>query len=738
MKKIGCIVLIIILAVLIGGYFFIKSYLNEERLTGITREFLSRTFKRPVAVKRVSLKLGWGVNISIDDIQVPNTKGFEEKNLLEIDNMAMRVSLLPLLSRQVVITRTEITEPRVSIEKRSDGKVNLPPVPVGKVEGKSFTLDLRDVSIRNGIVRFEDRKTEKVWLIQNLNQDIQGQERLISISGNGRFLYREKSFEEPLTVRFEDRLQLDTIARELAIKPSKIFIGKSAIEIEGLIDKKTVKIVAIGSDLDVGGLIHLIPVKDRGGFDLTGNIDTKLTILGDLKKPKMEFTLGGKSLELGSMKTQTIGLLDISLSGNEEQIDIDELAFRRRNSKIKASGNYFLKKGSFQLKGSGKIYGQDLTAVFPGLKGNIDIDFLARGRPKKPHFNADIKVQDGCYGDLSNINGSCNLRPDTARIKRLSFKIGESDLNISGQVANFKKPYANVDLRSKHLNLDKFSSSGKGGSKVGMPKIDAKISFAVDRLIVQENDLRRVRGSATYRNEKFRLEKVDFQAYGGSGAGKGEIKISDRPPYSFEVRARDLDARRLFKRFFGISNVSGKFRTKMKTNGLGFNTDDIRRNLTCDGYISLLNGRFDNFGFTNKLLEWLKITKGGKFNFKDINATLKISKGRVRFDDVLVRTRSAEYLLFGTLGFDGRIDYRIMITFSREISHQLKKLHADWLFYTDSRGRVIVDIFAKGTLNQPRFSLDKKKIQQRIKKKIKGNWEKKKNDILKKLKGLFG
>ncbi|HID32217.1 MAG TPA: hypothetical protein EYP24_02435, partial [bacterium (Candidatus Stahlbacteria)] len=418
---------------------------------------------------------------------------------------------------------------------------------------------------------------------------------------------------------------------------------------------------------------------------------------------------------------------------------IQNLSLKRRNSKVNLRGDVDIKKRSYKIDGSGRVYGPDLEPFFSGLKGHIDIRLAADGSLPRMKYYAEIRLREGAYGDLSDLSLDVRIKPDSLQIDDMRFKIRESDFRIAGRVINFKSPDAVLTLRSKKLNLDQLpGGKGEGGKRQVLPISKGRVEFDIGHLIIQGNDLTQVKGAALYQNNRFQIQRVQFQAYGGKGSGKGEIDLSQRPPYQFEVRARDLDARRLFQKFLGISNITGKFRTRLKTEGIGFGPEDIRRNLSCDGYIALLKGEIRDFGFTNKLLEWLKITKEGRFPYKDINATIKIRKGKVRFDDVLVQTRTADYLLFGTLGFDGRIDYRITVTFNREVSKRLKRLHADWLFYTDPRGRVVIDIFAKGTITRPRFSLDKKRIQMRIKKKIRGNWEKKKQDIIKKVKGLFG
>ncbi|HID32398.1 MAG TPA: AsmA family protein, partial [bacterium (Candidatus Stahlbacteria)] len=192
MKRIGCIIVIIVGGIIIAGFLLIRNYLTDERLTTVTRDFLNRTFNRTCEVKRVSLRFGFGIKIGIDDIRVPNLKGYEEKNLLEIDDVSLQVSLLPLIFRKIEISRAEFTGPRVSIERRKDGKMNLPPLPAGKAEGPGFTIDLQDVKINDGLLVFKDHQTRKTFLIQNLDQVLKGTDQGFDLLGHGRFFYQEK------------------------------------------------------------------------------------------------------------------------------------------------------------------------------------------------------------------------------------------------------------------------------------------------------------------------------------------------------------------------------------------------------------------------------------------------------------------------------------------------------------------------------------------------------------------
>ncbi|RKX70173.1 hypothetical protein DRP53_05820 [candidate division WOR-3 bacterium] len=730
MKRVGCIILVVILCLLLGGYLLIRSYLNEARLTSFTKDFLTRSFQRPCEVKRVSLRFGLGIRISIDDIRVPK--------LLEVENVSLRLSLLPLLLRKIVINKTEINKPRMEIVRRADGSMNLPPLPTGKVEGEGFLIDLREVSIRDGILGLSDEKARRTVLIQNLDQDLHGTNEGFTLSGSGRVLYKEEKLKEPLSVKFANQLRVDTVSKSVFVSDTKISIGNADLLLSGDLSPNRLNLTLNGRRLEVGELVRLIPSEKRRGFDLDGNIDFDLEVKGKPKNPHLRFAAAGQSIKLKGMAIPELAEIDLDVNGTEERVDIRNLTIRRRSSRFNITGAYFVKRGTFDIKGSGKVFGPDLEPLLSGMRGTIDLKMDVSGTAQKPVYEIDVRMSDGAYQELSNIDLAAKLRPDTAKISRLSFRMKRSDFNLSGRVVNFKSPTANLSLRSKFIDLDGLQSKKKGETKQPLPKINGRLSFQIDHLKVQNNDLYRVKGAARYQNERLKIEQVSFRAYDGSGQGKGEIRLSERPPFNFEVRARDLSAQKLFRRLFGIDNISGRFRARIKSDGIGFDTDDIKRNLNCDGYVSLINGEFRNFGFTNKLLEWLKITEGGRFKYKDINATIKIRKGRVRFDDVLVQTRSADYLLFGTLGFDGRIDYRITVTFDQRTSKRLKRLHADWIFYTDSKGRIIVDIFAKGTLDHPRFSLDKKRIRERLRKKVKKNWDRQKKEIIKKIKGLFG
>ncbi|MEO0190452.1 MAG: hypothetical protein ABIL18_05670, partial [candidate division WOR-3 bacterium] len=171
--------------------------------------------------------------------------------------------------------------------------------------------------------------------------------------------------------------------------------------------------------------------------------------------------------------------------------------------------------------------------------------------------------------------------------------------------------------------------------------------------------------------------------------------------------------------------------------GMGFEQRQVISNLTASGSIRLVNGAFNNFEFLNKLCEWLGFKDKKTIPLQDLVFSYKIENGRTNIEDWSMESGIGNFLVNGWIKLDGVINLAITLTLNKRESDILKSYHGDWVLYYDPKGRATIDIIATGKLLSPQFKLDTNKIKERLKGKIKDEYDKKKKELENKLKDLF-
>jgi AsmA protein len=137
------------------------------------------------------------------------------------------------------------------------------------------------------------------------------------------------------------------------------------------------------------------------------------------------------------------------------------------------------------------------------------------------------------------------------------------------------------------------------------------------------------------------------------------------------------------------------------------------------------------------LLAWLGLKTYEVVDFNDFVVNFNIDRGKAKVNDWALSSKVGDFLLNGTIGLNGSVNMDIATTLSKEHSNIVKKYHGDWIFPIDSKARATIDIKVSGSFTSPNFSLDKNKIKERIKGKVKNEFENKKKEWEAKIKNLL-
>ena len=123
MKKLLKIVIVVVgvlVLLFVGLTLFVKSYLSSDRLKPIILPKAEAATGRKVNIDEINVSLFKG--IVAKGLSVKEKDG--QKDFLKIGRFVLSYRLLPLLKKQLVISKIEIVSPSISIKKDREGKYN--------------------------------------------------------------------------------------------------------------------------------------------------------------------------------------------------------------------------------------------------------------------------------------------------------------------------------------------------------------------------------------------------------------------------------------------------------------------------------------------------------------------------------------------------------------------------------------------------------------------------------------
>ncbi len=182
---VGLIGLLILISVVL--YFFVDTSVYKPRLERATSEALG------VEV-RVSGRLGIaffpGLHVRLDDVHIRN----REKDIASVKEASLDIAYLPLLHKEVRITKIGLQRPRISIKRDRDGMFNFENR--NGTKGTFLALVLDNISLSDGAFLYGDEQSGKGFEVGNFNLDMRS---LRIVGGKSTELLKNLSFTAEFT-----------------------------------------------------------------------------------------------------------------------------------------------------------------------------------------------------------------------------------------------------------------------------------------------------------------------------------------------------------------------------------------------------------------------------------------------------------------------------------------------------------------------------------------------------------
>ncbi|MEO8168410.1 MAG: AsmA-like C-terminal region-containing protein, partial [bacterium] len=392
---------------------------------------------------------------------------------------------------------------------------------------------------------------------------------------------------------------------------------------------------------------------------------------------------------------------------------------------------------------------------------------------------------------IKNMSGVVSFNNQNVETKKLLMTIGKSDLALAFTIKNYlslvsdkkgaPKPSANITLNSNHLYAtdimgeDKTAagkSSGEGQSKAGtepsggkpagksemkasvpLPNMDMTVNATIAMLTTEKLEMKNVRGVLRISNGAVvDLQNVTLNMYNGAIASKGNLDFKNlkRPTFNLNLDMKNLKANTALSTFTSFGQkLFGDLNMDVAISGALDDTMGlIPSSLNATGKTAVNNGRLSGVKVNEQIASLIHLPDVSEINFKDWVTAFSIKDGRVVIPDLKIAALGADYVINGSQGLDGSMDFKMVVLLSEAMSAKAsvpgfagEVLNA----LKEPNGRLKLDFNVGGSTDNPKVQLDTKALQVRatdfLKQKLDAETKKQTDDLKSKgtdlLKDLF-
>ena len=119
---VGALILALI-AIFIYAAANLNSIIAENR--GFLLQRVSAALGRKIEVAQISAQLGWGVSADLTGVTVADDPDFSTRPFVSASDASVKLELIPLLARQLRVSKVVLTEPEIRIIRNGQGQLNV-------------------------------------------------------------------------------------------------------------------------------------------------------------------------------------------------------------------------------------------------------------------------------------------------------------------------------------------------------------------------------------------------------------------------------------------------------------------------------------------------------------------------------------------------------------------------------------------------------------------------------------
>jgi AsmA protein len=646
----AAMVLLLIITVLILPYVIDPNDFKPE----ISAAVKDKTGRELVLDGELKLSLFPWVGISTGKVLLSNAPGFQDQPFATIEESNIKIQLLPLLSKEIEVSRIVIKGLALNLARNKQGINNWDDLTVSKDTTIPAPVDINPPTV----------KSSPVFTIGGISIE------------NARVNWDDQEAEQHIAIT---DLNLDT-AKVTFDEPIDIGISLNALNTES----KTAQAVKLNTELSVNEQLNIFVLRHS---------ELQVTTSGE--------TVPGKSL------TTALTLTDVALDMTQQTAKIYGLQLKSGDVALSAemTGTHIKDKPSFQ--------GSATVAPFSPVKVMQQLNIAS---PVMQDATALSKLS--LKFDLAATADSADLQNLVMTLDDAQIKGSAGIKNFSQPAFGFLLDIDALDVDRYLPPADKTSKPLAGPAvllAVGasalpverLRKLNAEGTVSLGKLKVNGLAMQDVRINLSAKNGALTTQQTVKQFYQGSYSGNLSIDAhGDKSTLAVNEKIDHVQIEPLLKDYRGEARMSGIFNGTTQLQGQGRKTDELKA--TLNGQLSFLfkDGAIKGFNLQKIIDEGKALFKGSALPadskndqtlFSEMSGTATITNGLIQNNDLAAKSSKVRVDGKGNVNLNNEaVDYKI----------DAKLLNDDITAAEPEQVKGAVAINIAGTLSKPSYTID--------------------------------
>lgn len=754
---VGALILVLI-AIFIYAAANLNSIIAENR--GFLLQRVSAALGRKVEVAQISAQLGWGVSADLTGVTIADDPAFSARPFVSTSDVLAKLELIPLLARQLRVSRVVLKEPEIRIVRNAQGQLNVSTIgrksggenlapeqseksqagggainqsPLSEAPKKApggagaiGVLEVHNFAIEQGKIVYDEAGRPLVG-ISHIDLDLQGfnftspfdlslqmavfgDEQNIKLTGQLGPLAtggRIDANEIPVDLHLQ--------AGPLAVAPlaqlefAKALAGKLEVS-----DKVSLDATVRGklAALSIHAASDLTPNQVAFGDSFQKPAGTTLKFALDAARNGSELGVSKATIVLGDLNLDATA---ITLGGGGFSGKIDTNRFDLASlAKLAPSA------AKLGITGKGEIHSQ---VVYAGGKASANgVVTLASVTLPRPG-------QGGTA--VSDLGGDIKLNGAAADIGPLSFKLGSGRATLSAHSDPIYPPRATYEFTADALKTADFSPKRPANEQLTGVRATGTFSMA-NSVVVDDNKLTSPAGNlnniaytgltlvTSLVGKQLRVSQLQMGAFAGSISGTADASLENGGPFNTAVTMAGLDLQQALQsqnaKAAGVVRgfLSGRVQVSGKNQG---NFDAIKPTLAGSGQAQVAQGKLvgvnlgaEVFAKTQNLPvigslvpqsianNHPELFRNPDTDFQQLGLTFVIQGPRITTHDLVMKT--ADYAMNGDGWFDmdKNVDLAARILLTQQLTNEIIAQKKNVVYVTNSSGQIDIPLRITGQL----------------------------------------
>jgi len=621
-----------VLAVVVGLLLLAPFFLNIEDYKQQIEQQVEDATGRSLKIGGLQASLFPWIGVTLDDVVLANRQGFSDRDFLRVKHLNVQVALLPLLSKELEITRFKLKSPEIFMERNAKGEGNWEDLlPVSSESMTAVEGIKQDTAVKS---QRDDEKSglalaafsaESLQLHDGtlIWQDAQSGVRMALTDVQVEL--DDVQLQHPVHAKLSARLNNDKIVMDAQFGPvgdlALLDVNKLPIQLSLKSDAIRLKPFAAW----IGALPEKLGDINQASVMLNAQLE---------QRPDGTRLLVGEGALLAAMNVALDWKVEMP---NANALRLNHVAIAINNKAlfvIKGDVKHLRKKPRYTLRIQGETIQRTWLA---GLLPELNQMYAAHPSPWKT-----LKVGASLAGTVDRVD-----------LRDMQVLLDGEIVQLSGSVGFAKAPNIRLRLAAKTLHLDPWlpqpidasmnSSKGVLPVKSASAAIEPDLRFLkawrvsmqlqVEKLVMRGLELRHLRGMLKGERGIFKLAPLGFNLAGGQVRETASLNINRYPvTWTESIHISDLKLKPVLQALAGTDLLDGTMQLDTNLKATGLLPKAAMASLHGTGQLLLQNGRVKGFdiagGLRNLSSLGMQTSSGAEYtDFAQLQASFKIRKG---------------------------------------------------------------------------------------------------------------